>query len=69
MKKFWTILCEGTTGGKCFRHDTFEKAKIECERLARLSPNQKFYILECMCACQCVSVVWTTTGKFNPLPF
>ena len=46
--QFWTCFVEGTNGGGHFQHPTFDEAKDEAERLARMLLNQgkKVHVLE-----------------------
>lgn len=39
---FWMVLGRGTP---TYRHDSFDSAKNEAERLARLSPGCEFFVL------------------------
>uniref|UniRef100_A0A6M3JYG5 Uncharacterized protein n=1 Tax=viral metagenome TaxID=1070528 RepID=A0A6M3JYG5_9ZZZZ len=54
MGKFWNCLVEGTYGGYHYRHSSFEQAKTEAERLARLGSNRgkKVYVLEVIGYCE-----------------
>lgn len=41
---FFMVLGDGS-GSTHIRHDTLDKARTEAERLARLNPGTKFYVL------------------------
>jgi hypothetical protein len=49
MKEFWLCWVDGGNGGYGFQHSTFESAKSESERLAKLPDIQgkKVYVLNC----------------------
>lgn len=68
MEKFWTCLVEGTTGGYGHKHDTFDSAKQEAERLAKMPSNcnRKVYVLGVIGYCEVseIPVRWTTDIPF-----
>lgn len=43
---FWTLVVEGTDGGRGFLHSTLEAAATEAKRLATVNPGKKVYIME-----------------------
>lgn len=51
MKEFWDCYIEGTDGGKYLKHTTLESARQEAERLARLKPGCKVYVLKMVDYC------------------
>jgi len=70
MKTFWTCWVKGTDGGSGYQHPTFESAKTESERLARLPINQgkKVYVFECKGASSYNDVNWERVEN-DELPF
>ncbi|MFC5385163.1 hypothetical protein ACFPLB_04185 [Aquamicrobium segne] len=53
--KFWMVYGMGQ-GAPVARHKTFDSARIEAERLARIAPGTRFYILETVGAAEKVDV-------------
>lgn len=47
IEAFYMVLSDMSDFTR-YRHDTFKKAKIESERLARENPGTKFFVLKCV---------------------
>jgi hypothetical protein len=65
MNRFWMVWCEGTQN-PVVKHSIERLARIEAERLARLNPNQKFYVLAEIDCCLKRDVLWASETE---LPF
>lgn len=57
MNKFWMVWMEGNRDPQ-FKHECLSSAENEAERLARLYPGKKLYILETVNFCKVSDVVW-----------
>ncbi len=57
MYRFWMIWNEGNRA-PTIKHPDEESARIEAERLVRLNPGQKFYLLVAIDCCQKYDVQW-----------
>jgi len=57
MKKFWMVWNEGNRDPR-LKHATEEAARVETERLARMNPLQKFYLLAAIDCCQVNDISW-----------
>ena len=66
--KFWNCWVDGTSGGYHYKHTTFEDAKAEAERLARMPSNMghKVYLMECISYCEVpeIPIEWTSILPF-----
>ena len=54
-ERFWMVYGEGQ-GSPTARHKTFDSARTEAERLARIAPGVRFFILETVGAVEKVDV-------------
>ena len=68
FRRFWMVWGDGGTG-PTHRHQTEELAKQEAERLANLSPRQKFYVLEATSSVVKDSVQWSDPIDDDDVPF
>lgn len=68
MIRFYMVWNEGNRG-PVVRHNTDMSARTEAERLARLNPGQKFYVLSVIDCCQKRDVEWASEGFANEVPF
>jgi hypothetical protein len=59
MKAFWMIWNEGNRG-PTIQHFTIKEVRKEAERLARLNPGQKFYILSAIDCCRMNDISWAS---------
>lgn len=62
---FWHCWVEGTDGGSHLEHPTFEEAKREAERLAKLPMNKRrVYVMESVAYCEISEpqVTWYETS-------
>jgi len=75
--KHWICYVEGTDGGERFRHCSLDSARIEAERLARLTGNRvHVYEWKGSCEAEIMPVNWDTPEliglsygiKFGRLP-
>lgn len=48
---FWECYVEGTNGGYHYKHRTLSNARLEAERLARLT-GETVYLFECIGKCR-----------------
>lgn len=64
-KKFWLVWHERGSY-PIFKHENYEDACNEAERLAKLNQGIKIYVLECVSSCVKDDVVWS--GKI-PVQF
>lgn len=67
MTEAFYVVWQPEHGIPKVQHDSLEQAKAEAERLARLSPGKKFFVLRAMSVSRHVSV--DTVDLFDPLPF
>jgi hypothetical protein len=51
IAKYWECYVEGTDGGRHYHHWTLAGAKVEAERLARLT-GKMVYVFECVGKCR-----------------
>ena len=58
MNLFW-LVWNPTGGVPTHRHPTFESAKAEAERLARLNPNTEFFVRTSVGVARKVESIWT----------
>jgi len=65
MEKFWMVWNEGNRGPEK-KHLNENSARNEAERLARLNPGQKFYVLAAIDCCQQRDVLWASETE---MPF
>ncbi len=67
MDKFW-VVWNPRRSGPTYRHESFHAAKIEAERLARISQGEVFVVLESLefCKVELVPVKWEKT---DDIPF
>lgn len=68
MNPFW-LVWNPQGGSPTFKHPTFDSAKAEAERLAKLHPNQSFYVLGTCGLARKVESLWTDIAAFSDLPF
>ncbi len=63
MEKFWMVFVTGTKG--CTKqHSDEEQARAEAERLAKLYPAEKVYLLEAIDFCIAdTPVVWAEVER------
>jgi len=54
--KFWMVLGRGVP---THRHSTEEVARNEAGRLAKLNPDQDFYVLEAIAVARSSTVSWS----------
>ena len=59
MEKFWMVWNEGNRGPEK-KHLNENSARNEAERLARLNPGQKFYVLAATDCCLTRDVLWAS---------
>lgn len=64
---FWMIYGLGMNA-PAVRHDQFESAKRECERLARNNPGIRFYILATVASAERNDVLFRTINP-DDIPF
>ncbi len=55
METFWTVWNPARSIPQV-RHDTPELAKREAERLARVQPNESFYVMQAITVSQSITV-------------
>lgn len=68
-RKFWFVWNENGRN-PTYKHQTFDSAKIEAERLANLNPGQTFVVLESRAECRKNSVTWIQHSDLSEqLPF
>lgn len=66
-ERFWMVVGNGPP---VHRHDTFESAKAEAERLARLNPGQEFAVMASIAVCKKTDVTWEEMWDHtNEVPF
>lgn len=53
--KFWMVVGRGTPTK---RHESYQSARTEAERLAKLDRGQPFTVLESMVTAKVTDVVW-----------
>lgn len=56
MKAFFIVWCPTGTSPPSHRHDTFEDAQREAERLAECAPRAEFFVLGALARSQKVTV-------------
>jgi hypothetical protein len=57
MRTFW-LVWKDNGGIPTVPHDSLDSAKREAERLARMHPGSKFYVLQTVGACSKTDVLW-----------
>jgi hypothetical protein len=62
------VVWQPESGNPQYRHETYQQAKAEAERLADIAPRRDFYVLQAVSKSAKVSVVTTTLGS-EELPF
>ncbi len=68
MDKFWMVWKENDRDPR-FKHPTETEARLEAERLARMNPGIRFYILESIDACKMHDIVWANKPPMDSEPF
>lgn len=70
MQRFWIVWCI-TGGPPTRRHESFEAARAEAERLARSCAPSEFIVLVSVGSCQKVDVQWNEhhCDYANEMPF
>ncbi len=63
-RMFFMVL--GDRGPPSYRHDGFDSAKEECERLARQNPGKTFYVLRAIGSAVSNDVRWE---ELDDIPF
>lgn len=54
---FWMVWGDGRAA-PTKKHGSFQEARLEAERLARLNPACTFHVLTCVGSCSVVQVEW-----------
>jgi hypothetical protein len=68
-EKFW-VVWQPESGAPTYRHDTYERALKEAERLAETVPGREFFVMEAMSVSRKVSVITTPLTRLeDDLPF
>ena len=61
--EFYMVWKEGGNA-PTYKHHSYQDAKHEAARLARLDPGREFHVLKSQCSCQVNDLIWN-----EPLPF
>lgn len=70
-ERFWMVYGAGQ-GAPTARHKCFASARVEAERLARIAPGVRFFILETVGAVEKVDVQFIdlrATDPIDEIPF
>ncbi|HEU4986888.1 MAG TPA: hypothetical protein VFT89_07465 [Rhizobiaceae bacterium] len=67
QERFWMIYGMGQRP-PTIRHESFESARSEAQRLARMVPGVRFFILETVAAAEKVDVQFTDFRDFDEIP-
>lgn len=67
-KPFWMVYGEGQRP-PAFKHATFESARLEAERLARLLPGVRFYVLSAIARALKADVDFQPIEGGDDIPF
>ena len=62
QETFWMVWNEGNRA-PTVKHQSEEMAEKEAERLARVNPGQKFYVIQSVKVCSLRDVVWERTQE------
>ena len=65
QEHFWMVV---GNGAPYYRHRDESSAKREAERLAKLNPGLKFFVVKTIGCVESTSVLWHTT-LYDPVPF
>ncbi len=65
--EFWMVY-NPQGGAPTYQHSSFQQAKAEAERLARMNPGQSFYVLQACGMARKVDVEWVNINIDN-VPF
>lgn len=66
---FW-LVCNLKRNQPVFKHYSMDSARREAERLARLSPDDEFYVLAPVDKCKKIDVMWKKISDFDDfIPF
>ena len=69
MQNFYLVWNPGNLQAPKVRHQSEQEARAEAERLARLNPGQKFYVLQTVAFCAKVDVRWSDENSGDEIPF
>ena len=69
-RQFW-IVWQENGGTPTHKHETKESAIAEAKRLAKLSPDNNFFVLESIGAAKKLEVTYTNfqNNDYDPIPF
>ena len=63
------VVWQPESGNPSHRHQTYQSAKAEAERLADCAPRREFYVLQAVSKSAKVSVTTTPLGEDMERPF
>ncbi len=63
------VVWQPESGNPTYRHETYQQAKTEAERLADCSPRREFYVLQAVSKSAKVSVMTVQLDDDGVLPF